>query len=351
MTPSVIAFGPVSGFLSFIFESFVSQPGCLYRSGLRLLLLYLRIVCLPFVSHPARPWSCLRLSLLYLPTVCFPACPSLGSSGRVSGCLCFIFESCVSQPGCLWSGLRLSFFYLRIVCLLGASGRVSGCLCFIFKLFVFQPGRLWSGLYLRFISLPAWAPLVLSPAASALSSSHVSPSLWSGLRLAFLYLRIVCLPAWAPLVGSPAASALSSNHLSPSLGASGRVSACLCFIFESCESPSLNPLVAGFLSFIFESFVSQPGCLWSGLRLPLLCLRIICLPAWAPLVGPLSSIHLSPSLGASGPVSGCLCFIFESCVSQPLVGCPAFFPLSSNRLSPSLGASGRVSGCLCFIFE
>ena len=56
-----------------------------------------------------------------------------------------------------------------------------------------------------------------------------------------------------PLVGSPA-SALSSYHLSPSLGASARLSGFLCFIFES-------------------SFVFRPGCLWSGLRPPLLYLQ------------------------------------------------------------------------------
>ena len=96
---------------------------------------------------------------------------------------------------------------------LGASGRVSGCRCFIFESFVSRPGCLWPGLCL--------------------------------------------LPAWAPLVRSPAASASSSSHLSPSLGASGRASGCRCFILES--------------------FVSRPGCLWSGLRLPLLYLRIVCL--------------------------------------------------------------------------
>ena len=63
---------------------------------------------------------------------------------------------------------------------------------------------------------------------------------------------------------------------------------------------------------------------------------------------------------------GRLCSNVESCDSQPgqvpLVGSPAapalssnlpavVSALSSNRLSPSLGASGRVSGCLCFIFE
>ena len=305
LSPSLGASGRVSGCLCFIFEPFVSQSGRLW-SGLRLPLLYLRTVCLPvwvpLVGSPAA----FALSSNHLS-------PGLGASGRVSGCLCFILSSNHLSPS------------------LGASGRVSGCLCFIFESFVSQSGRLWSGL-----------------------------------RLPLLYLRTVCLPVWVPLVGSPAAFALSSNRLSPSLGASGRVSGCLCFIFES--------------------FVSQSGCFWSGLRLPLLYLRIICLPVWAPLVGSpaafaLSSNHVSPSLGASGRVFGCLCFIFESFLSQSgclwsglrllllyhylriiclpawalLVGSPAACALSSNHLSPSLspslGASGRVSGCFCFIFE
>ena len=101
----------------------------------------------------------------------------------------------------------------------------------------------------------------------------------------------------------------------------------------------------------------QPGCLWSGPQLPLLYLRIICFPAWVPLVGSpaasiLSSNHLFPSLGTSGRVSGSFYSIFEVFVSHvPLVGSPAASALSSNHLSPSLGASDRTSGCFCFIFE
>ena len=229
---------------------------------------------------------------------------------KVSGCLCFIFESFVSQPGCVWSGLRLPLLYFRIMCLPGWVPLVGSPAAFALSLNHLSLGCLWS------------------PAASALSSNHSSPSLGASGRVSgclCIYLRIICLSGWVPLVtspaaclwsrlrlpllylriGSPAASALSSNHLSPRLGASGRVSGSLCFIFESC--------------------VSQAGCLWSGLRLPLLYLETFCFPC----------IYLRISLPAW----------------VPLVWSPAAFALSSNHLSLRLGASGRVSGCLCFIFE
>ena len=209
------------------------------------------------------------------------------------------------QPGCLWSGLSL--LYLRIICLPA-----------------WVPGCLWSGprlplLYLRIIRLPAWVPLVRSPAFLALCSNHLSPG----------------LGAWVPLVGSPAASAVSSNHSSPSLGASGQVSGFSCFIFKSFVSRPGCLGASGRASGLF------------------LYIRIICLPAWVPLVGlpaasALSSNHLSLGLGTSGQVSGYPCFTFESFVSQPRC---LWSSLSSNHSSPSLGASGQVFGCFCFVFE
>ena len=60
-----------------------------------------------------------------------------------------------------------------------------------------------------------------------------------------------------------------------------------------------------------------PGCLWSGLRLPLPYLRAVCLPACLA-ASALSSNRLSPSLGTSGRVFGCLSFIFKSFVSRCL---------------------------------
>ena len=292
--------------------------------------------------------------------------PSLGGSARFFGCLCLSSDHLSPpEPGCLWSGLRLPLL--------------------IFEPFVSQPGCLWSGLrlflyYLRTICLPAWEPLVGS---SAVSSSNLiclpARVPLVGLWLPLLYLPAVCLSAWVLLVGSSAASPLSSNHfsqlgclwsgsgffcfifgpcvfqpgrlcfivfdhLSPTLGAYGwsRVSGCVC-LSSNRLSPCLGASgrASGFLCFIFEPFVSQPGCLWSVLRLPLLYLRIMsfvpqpgCL--WSGL-GLLSSNHLSASQGASGRGFGCLCFLFESVVSQP--GC-----LWSGRIicfPASLGASGR----------
>ena len=51
------------------------------------------------------------------------------------------------------------------------------------------------------------------------------------------------LPAWVPLVGFPVAFAIFLNYVFPNLGVSSRIS--------------------GYLYFIFELFISQPGYLWS----------------------------------------------------------------------------------------
>ena len=253
------------------------QPGCLW-SGLRLPLLYLRIILPP---------------VLYLRIICLPGWAFALSSNHFAS---------------------RALFSNRLSPRLGASGRVSGCHCFIFESFC----------------LPCF-----------IFESFVSQAgfFWSGLLLPLLYLRIMCLPAWVPLVGSPAAFALSSNHLSPSLGASGRVSGCLCFIFESFVSHPACLWSGLRLPLLYLRLICfQPGCPWSGLRLPLLYLRIvllpvfflriICLPASVPLVGSpaafalssnhfasraLSANHLCPRLGASGRVSSCFPFMCLRC--------------------------------------
>ena len=180
---------------------------------------------------------------------------------------------------------------------------------------------------------------------------------WSGLWLPLLYLRVICLPVWVPLVGSSDASALSSNHLSPGLGASGRAFGCFCSIFGPFVSQPgwlwSGALAASALSsnHLSSNHLSPAwGCLWSGLWLFLLYLRIICLPAWVPLVGPsavaaLSSNHLSPS---SSGLRLALLYLRTICFPAwvPLVGPPGASALSSNHLSPSLDACGRVSGSL-----
>ena len=113
--------GRVSGCLYFIFELFVSQPGCLCRaSGCLCFIFELlmspslgasgRVPLVPLVGSPA-PFVFSSNNLF----------SNLGASGRVSGCLCFIFEAFVSQPECLWSGLRLPLLYSPNNLLMGCS--------------------------------------------------------------------------------------------------------------------------------------------------------------------------------------------------------------------------------------
>ena len=173
----------------------------------------------------------------------------------------------------------------------------------------------------------AWAPLL---------HSFVSP--------VFLHF----FPAWAPLVGLLAASASCVPRL------------CI---------PARVSLLSSSLRFICPlclfSFVSQLGCLWSNLLLPLLHLSPVFFWHLFPkqftgstaFVGFWSGLrlppfHLSPSLGASGRL-WLPPFLLSS--RSPFI----FFQLGRLwsglwppllRLSPSLGASGWVSGCLPVLF-
>ena len=153
---------------------------------------------------------------------------------------------------------------------------------------------------------------------------------------------------------------------------SGSRLACLPFSFVShffsCVSHFLS-FVPHFFSLVsqFFSFVSQAGCLWSGSRLaclplPLICLPLlftwsgsrlaclplpficlpllfICLPGWVLVVrfpaglSP-TSFHLSPRLGACGPVPGWLVSHFLAFVSHFLFLSPTSFHLSRLACLP-----------------
>ena len=168
------------------------------------------------------------------------------------------------------------------------------------------------------------------------SAFHLSP------RLPF-----ICLPLLF--------TCLRSFHLSPRLGACGRVPGWLVSHFLS--------FVSHFFSFVsqFFSFVSQAEWLWWGFRLaclplPCICLPLlfICLPGWVPSGSRLAclplpficlpgsvlvvgfpaglspnlsptSFHLSPRLGACGPVPGWLVSHFLAFVTHFLLFVSHFF--------------------------
>ena len=301
--------------------------------------------------------------------------PCAGTSGRVSSCLSFI---------CLPS--------LHLSSSLGACSRVSGCLSFICLAcllpFVSQLG--WCGrvfgwlfwcvsqvsfhLSSNFI-LCCWVSGCLSVVYLPCLPSFVSQlgSEWLGLLLPFLHLSptssFICLPAWVPVVGSPAAS--PSFHLSPSLGLCGRVFGCLSFMCLPSTFICLCPC--------FRSFVSQLGSLPAPpSRVSHVSFRFVSsLGACGRVSGCFSFTSSPNSLLLAGAVVGSLAG-FPSWVSHvslhlsPIITLPLSvvglpFSLSClpscvshsgmleccGRLSPimclPLGCCGRVSGWLPFV--
>ena len=264
---SVGACGRVSGCLFFIFKSYASHLECLW-SGLRLPLLYLRIICLPAwaplvgssaalaLSPSLGAWSGLRLPLYLYPNMCFPAGVGflaasalvkhwflmMGASGQASACfyIClqaFVFGSRRFVPP------AVSAF----------SGNLSPNIC----------RAAWApviGLLASLVGCPGFVsqhvPFSLGASGHVTAALALPPHLFPNFRLAlflprFLPIPFLCLPAWVPLVGSPAAfcrrfpcllSFLVSHHLA--FRALSPISL-LSFILSSMRlySLTLSPLI------------------------------------------------------------------------------------------------------------
>ena len=159
------------------------------------------------------------------------------------------------------------------------------------------------------------------------------------LPLPFICLPVlfICLPGWVLVVRFPAG-------LSPTF-------ICFPLLFMCLPLPFICPPTSFHLSpsSFHLFFVSQAGCLWSGSRLaclpfpficlPLLftCLPVLFIPGCVGFPAGLSptSFHLSPRLGACGPVPGWLVSHFLAFVSHFLLFVSHFFSFVPAGLSPT----------------
>ena len=341
LSPTSFHLSPTSFHLSPSSFHLSPQAGCLW-SGSRLACLPLPFICLPvlFICLP----GFLALWSGSTSFHCLPLGPFI-----VSHFLSFVSQF-VSQAGCLWSGSRLACLPLPFICLpiclpgwvlvVGFPAGLSPTSFHLsptsFHLSPRLPGWLvvllpgMACLPLPFICLPGRVPgWLVSHFRSFVSQAGC---LWSGSRLACLPLPVICLPGWVLVVGFPAGLSLTSFHLSPNL--SPRLGAC--------------GRVSGWLVSHVLSFVSQAGCLWSGLRLaclplPFICLRLlfICLPGFPAGLSP-TSFHLSPTSFHLSPSS----FHLSGCLPAGLSPTSCHLSPTSFHLSPRLGACGRVCGWL-----
>ena len=251
----------------------------------------------------------------------------LGASGRVSGCLCLIFESFVSQgSGCLsfifesFVGFLPFIFESFVSQPAGASGQLSGCL--IFEPFASQPGP----------SIPGFSPL---------SSNHLSPSLGAFAMPQNISLNDHLLP---PPSSSPhydlffddnAQTAPAAVHRAQRSTQSGNWALLLLNTQQLFATRSSEAWAFGVSCLDHRK---GPRCIvamnysWKFLKINhnLNLQQKYKTHAEALSLIKTSSVqkllNLQKTQFGIGRVFGCLCFIFESFVSQPgapLVGRPA----------------------------